>query len=88
MSGWIKLFCGGVIATATLCLVTVPAVISSRSAPDPLINEFVADHIGGDSYEFVEVTGEPGVDYSAFTVLEIEGDGTGTGVVDGIFPVG
>jgi len=88
MSSWTKWLYHGVIATGTFALLLAPAAVSAQSLPDPMINEFVADHTGGDTHEFIEVTGEPGADYSGFTVLEIEGDGTGTGVVDGIFPVG
>jgi len=54
---------------------------------DPLINEFVFNHTGSDVAEFVEVFGDPATDYSAFTVLEIEGD-FGLGTIDGAFPVG
>ncbi len=55
---------------------------------DPLINEFVFNHTGSDTHEFVEIFGDPSTDYSAFTVLEIEGDATGAGVIDGTFTVG
>ncbi len=54
---------------------------------DPLINEFVANHAGPDTNEFVEVSGDASTDYSAFTVLALEGD-TSKGVIDGVFPVG
>lgn len=53
-----------------------------------VINEFVANHTGTDTHEYVEVFGLPGVDLSSLTILEIEGDGSGAGVVDGVFPVG
>lgn len=55
---------------------------------DPAINEFVMDHTGADTHEFVELLGDPAADYSAFTLLEIEGDGAGTGVIDGVLAVG
>ena len=55
----------------------------------PLINEFVINHTGSDVNEFIEVFGVPNTAYSAFTILEIEGDDGGAlGVVDGVFPVG
>jgi predicted extracellular nuclease len=54
---------------------------------DPVINEFVANHTGADSDAFVEVLGDPGADYSAFTILEIEGD-TSKGVIDAALPIG
>src|SRR5690606_6669527 len=65
-------------------LPTAPAA----AATDPLLNEFVFNHVGTDTAEFVEVAGDPSTDYSAYTVLEIEGDGTGAGQVDGVLPVG
>ncbi len=56
---------------------------------DPVINEFSASTTGAD-VEYVEIYGTPDTDYSAFTVLEIEGDfsGTNTGTVDEVIPVG
>jgi hypothetical protein len=62
----------------------VPVVVA-----DPIVNEFVANHTGTDFYEFAEVFGDPNTDYSAYTILEIEGDGTSsTGTIDGVVPVG
>ena len=56
---------------------------------DPVINEFVFNHTGTDTNEFVEIFGDPSTDYSAFTVLEIEGDSGGSlGVIDGVFTLG
>jgi predicted extracellular nuclease len=55
---------------------------------DPVINEFVANHTGADSQAFLEVFGDPSTDYSAFTVLEIEGDSSGAGVIDAVLPMG
>lgn len=57
-------------------------------AGDPIINEFVADHTGLDDHEYVEIFGDPEADYSRFRILEIEGDGTYSGLVDGIFGLG
>ncbi len=56
----------------------------------PVINEFVANHVGTDTNEYVEVLGAPSIDYSAFSVVQIEGDisGTATGVVDSVQAVG
>ncbi|MDH3260543.1 MAG: ExeM/NucH family extracellular endonuclease [Acidimicrobiia bacterium] len=71
---------GGVNTGQTFGVVTGPT--------DPVINEFVADHTGADSHAFVEVFGDPSTDYSTFTVLEIEGDSTGAGVIDAVLPVG
>ncbi len=54
---------------------------------DPVINEFVANHTGTDSEAFVELFGAPSTDYSAFTVLEIEGDNPNQGIIDAALPV-
>jgi uncharacterized protein len=40
---------------------------------EPVINEFSASTVGTD-VEFVEIFGSPNTDYSAYTLLEIEGD--------------
>jgi uncharacterized repeat protein (TIGR01451 family) len=49
----------------------------------PVINEFVANHVGTDTNEYVEVLGGPGVDYSSFTLLSLEGDGApAAGTID------
>lgn len=56
---------------------------------NPVLNEFVANHTGTDNMEFVEVFGDPSIDYSLFSVLQIEGDsGASAGVIDSVFPVG
>ncbi|HEX2251728.1 MAG TPA: lamin tail domain-containing protein [Thermoanaerobaculia bacterium] len=65
---------------------------STCSAPpvpdDPVINELVANHAGSDVNEYVEVYADPGTDYSGYAVLQLEGDGAGAGVVDGVYVVG
>jgi len=55
---------------------------------DPVINEFVFNHTGADSEAFIEVFGSASTDYSTLTVLEIEGEGTNTGKIDAVIPVG
>src|SRR5262245_21361981 len=57
-------------------------------AVDPVINELVANNVGVDSHEFVEVFGDPSTDYSAFRVLQIEGDGGVGGTIDNVCSVG
>ena len=56
--------------------------------PNPVINEFVFNHIGGDTEAFIEVFGSASTDYSTLTVLEIEGDSSGAGTIDAVLPVG
>jgi uncharacterized protein len=55
----------------------------------PRLNEFVADHTGKDVCEFVEIVGEPEVDYSDYAVLVVEGDAgnSNPGSVDAAIPV-
>lgn len=54
----------------------------------PVINEFSAS-TAGDDVEFVEIYGSPDTNYSAYTVLEIEGDsGSAIGTVDEVIAVG
>lgn len=60
-----------------------PAVVTP-----PLVNEFVFNHTGVDSNEFVEVLGDPNQDYSNYSLLEIEGDGAAAGTVDEVISVG
>ncbi|HEY75673.1 MAG TPA: hypothetical protein G4O00_05765 [Thermoflexia bacterium] len=72
----------------SLSAISLPAGPAVAADGDPLINEFVFNHDGTDTHEFIEVFGAPDTDYSAYTLLEIEGDSSGAGVVDGVFPVG
>lgn len=53
-----------------------------------IINEFVVNHVGTDTNEFLEVYDLPNTDLSALRIIQIEGDGTGTGVIDSIDVVG
>jgi uncharacterized protein len=41
---------------------------------DPIINEFVFNHAGVDTREYIEISGAPNTDYSNFSILRIEGD--------------
>jgi predicted extracellular nuclease len=52
----------------------------------PKINEFVFNHVGTDTNEYVEVLAGAGADLSAYALIGIEGDvsGTATGVVDNV----
>lgn len=58
--------------------------------PGAVINEFVANHTGTDTNEYVEVFGPPSTDLSNLTILQVEGDfsGTATGVIDSAITVG
>lgn len=58
-------------------------------SPEPKINEFSASTAGTD-VEYIEFVGTPNTDYGAYTLLEIEGDrsGTATGIVDEVLTLG
>ncbi len=47
---------------------------ASAEPNPPLINEFVLNHTGTDAYEYLEARGDPSTDYSAYTILQVEGD--------------
>ncbi|MCL4868282.1 MAG: ExeM/NucH family extracellular endonuclease [Anaerolineae bacterium] len=66
-----------------------PCVSSEEPEPTaPIINEFVLNHVGTDTHEFVEIYGDPNTDYSDYTILQIEGDTTGAGLIDSVHIVG
>jgi predicted extracellular nuclease len=75
------------LLVATL-LAMAAGVQPTWAAGDPLINEFVFNHTGSDTEAFIEVFGDPSTDYSALTILEIEGDGGGAGTIDAVLPLG
>ncbi len=54
---------------------------------EPVINEFSVSTTGTD-VEYVEFFGEAETDYSAYTLLEIEGDSPYYGTIDEVLPVG
>lgn len=60
------------------------------SADKPKLNEFSTNTVSTTDVEFVEVFGSPNTDYSAYSVLEIEGDFnvTATGTVDQVISLG
>ena len=55
---------------------------------DPIINEFVFNHTGSDTDEFVEILGDSDTDLSAYWLLEIEGDNNSLGSVDEVIQLG
>jgi uncharacterized protein len=69
-------------APTNACGVVTPA--------EPVINEFVANHVGTDTNEYIEIKGSPSTDYSAYRLIQIEGDasGTATGTVDSVHVIG
>lgn len=65
-----------------------PVNLCGSSVSEPVINEFSASTAGTD-VEYIEIYGDPNTNYSAYTVLEIEGDaGTAVGTVDEVISLG
>lgn len=54
----------------------------------PKINEFVFNHTGSDTDEFVEIVAGPDTDLSEYWLLEIEGDSNASGVIDEVIQLG
>ncbi len=55
----------------------------------PVINEFVLNHVGTDTSEFIELyVNSPGFNFANFQLIGIEGDGASAGLVDNLFQPG
>lgn len=54
----------------------------------PLINEFVCNHTGSDTDEFVEIIAGIETDLSEYWLLEIEGDSNAAGTIDEVIQLG
>ncbi|MGP1272840.1 MAG: PEP-CTERM sorting domain-containing protein [Phycisphaerales bacterium] len=64
----------------TLAIAALAAVAGSANAQ--VINEFVNNHTGTDTNEFIEFLGAPNTDYSNLWIIEIEGDFGAQGLID------
>jgi hypothetical protein len=53
-----------------------------------VINEFVANHVGTDTNEYIELFSAPNTNLAGLTVLHIEGDTTGAGLIDSLYNAG
>jgi hypothetical protein len=77
------------LLTRVVAGLSVAAMLPAVASALPIINEFVANHDGTDEMEFVEIFGLPNTDYSAYTIVEVEGEGASAGLIDTfIRPVG
>lgn len=54
----------------------------------PVINEFVFNHTGSDTDEFIEVLAGSNTDLSNYSLLVVEGDENGLGTIDAVFQLG
>ena len=72
----------------SMTLAASPGLADDDDATEPVINEFVFNHFGSDRFEFIEILGDEETDYSAFTVVVIEGDSFDPGLIDQLFRVG
>jgi hypothetical protein len=66
-------------------LVAIGGVAGAQSV---VINEFVANHTGTDTDEFIELFSSPNTNLQGLTVLHIEGDGTSAGIIDSFYNAG
>ena len=57
----------------TIVIVLLLLGVYPAQAGDPVINEFLVNHIGSDTNEFIELFGDPAMNYPLLTLLEIEG---------------
>jgi hypothetical protein len=73
---------GSVKKNLGLAVLLSLALVSTASAFPPLINEFVANHVGIDTLEYSELFGDPNTDYSSLRIVEIEGDTPNPGLID------
>jgi hypothetical protein len=71
--------------TYVLMLAVMAGFAGTASAA--IINEFVANDISTDDYEFIELCGQPYESLDGLTVVLIEGEGTGSGIIDRIIPL-
>jgi predicted extracellular nuclease len=78
----------GLLAIILALSLTPSAASPVRAASGAVINEFVLNHTGTDTNEYIEIFGDADTDYSSLSVLEIEGDGSGAGLIDGVWQVG
>ncbi len=61
----------------------------ASAAGFPIISEFVANHTGNDTYEFIEIFGQKQTSYGNASIVVLEGDGgENPGQVDGVYSVG
>ncbi len=61
----------------------VAVALLTGPAKAQVINEWVANHTGADTHEFIELLGSPNTDYSGLTLLVVEGDSTSDpGLID------
>ena len=75
-------------ASATPGAVNNNQVFETGSVIEPRINEFVVNHVDTDINEYIEIFGESNTDLYSYSILEIEGDTTGAGVIDEVITVG
>ncbi len=76
-----KVTSGLLVAAATLGLA------SMAFAGGPTLNEIVANDAGTDDHEFVEICAPPFTDLTGITLVVIEAEGGGKGLLDDVIPL-
>ncbi|MDM8536181.1 Calx-beta domain-containing protein [Desulfobacterales bacterium HSG17] len=70
-----------------LAVENITISITDNDQSDILINEFVIDHAGDDTHEFIELKGVSGTDYTKYTLLQIDGNLENQGLITSVMPV-
>ena len=65
-----------------LALLVIAGLAGATAAAAVTLNEWVSNDIGADDHEFIELMGEPGTSLDGYSVVLIEGEGTGAGTID------
>ncbi|WP_404307061.1 beta strand repeat-containing protein [Neorhodopirellula lusitana] len=75
---------------ATIATATATGTIQDddTALSSAVINEFVFNHTGDDTDEFIEVFGAPSEDLSTYSVVVIDGSGSGTGEIIQAYTLG
>jgi hypothetical protein len=63
------------------------AAMTASASGVMFINEWVSNDVSTDDHEFIELHGTPGTDMSDYTIVVIEGEGSGAGIIDRIWPL-
>ncbi|MEB3828123.1 ExeM/NucH family extracellular endonuclease, partial [Phormidium sp. CCY1219] len=54
----------------------------------PIINEFLFNHTGTDTHEYIEIFGTANTDYSSLSLVLVEGDASASGEIDRAYTLG
>ena len=76
-----------IVTTSTFGQVNTSQVFGTLEVI-PVINEFVFNHTGSDTDEFVEILAGSNEDLSTYSLLVVEGDANAVGIINTVFQLG